>query len=103
VAEMIEEFATQSLLAVVDFKPTDAGQRDPMEIDSIRTTQGANGDQHLGEGLTLMDMTVVEDENQQNSAKSSPVVLISDAQRHMSLFFALCTKVCFLQSNLISF
>jgi hypothetical protein len=29
--------------------------------------------------------------------------LISDAQRHMSLFFALCTKVCFLQSNLISF
>ncbi|CAK9233640.1 unnamed protein product [Sphagnum troendelagicum] len=91
-AEMIEEFATQSLLAVVDFKPTDAGQRDPMEIDSIRTTQGANGDQHLGDGLTLMDMTVVEDENQQNPTKSSPVVSISDAQRHMSLFFALCTK-----------
>ncbi|KAH8955473.1 hypothetical protein BDL97_08G140600 [Sphagnum fallax] len=92
VAQTIEEFAVQSLLAVVDLKQTDTGQGDSMDIDSIKATQGANGDQQSGNGLAPMDIAVVKDESQQNIAKSSPALSISDAQRCMSLFFALCTK-----------
>ncbi|KAH9555778.1 hypothetical protein CY35_08G133900 [Sphagnum magellanicum] len=92
VAQTIEEFAVQSLLAVVDLKQTDTGQGDSMDVDSIKATQGANGDQQSGNGLAPMDIAVVKDESQQNVAKSSPALSISDAQRCMSLFFALCTK-----------
>jgi symplekin len=94
VAQTIEEFAVQSLLAVVDVKQSDTGQGDSMDVDSIKAIQGANGDQQSGNGLAPMDIAVVKDESQQNIGKSSPALSISDAQRYMSLFFALCTKVC---------
>jgi hypothetical protein len=92
VAQTIEEFAVQSLLAVVDVKQSDTGQGDSMDVDSIKAIQGANGDQQSGNGLAPMDIAVVKDESQQNIGKSSPALSISDAQRYMSLFFALCTK-----------
>jgi symplekin len=103
VAQTIEEFAVQSLLAVVDLKQTDTGQGDSMDVDSIKATQGTNGDQQSGNGLAPMDIAVVKDESQQNVAKSSPALSISDAQRCMSLFFALCTKVCISSSTFTCF
>ncbi len=87
----------------MDLKQIDTGQGDSMDIDSIKAMQGTNGDQQSGNGLAPMDIAVVKDESQQNIAKSSPALSISDAQRCMSLFFALCTKVCISSSNFTCF
>lgn len=93
VAQSIEDFATASLLLVVDHSPVDAGERDPVAENSVSTTDGANGDQRTSNGATPMDIGGGEEASELPTARSTEALSLSEAQRCMSLFFALCTKV----------
>ena len=92
-AQSIEDFATASLLLVVDHSPVDAGERDPVAENSVITTDGTNGDQRTSNGATPMDIGGGEEASELPTARSTEALSLSEAQRCMSLFFALCTKV----------
>lgn len=94
VAQSIEEFATASLLSVVNHQSGDAAERDSVEEENNGKTELTNGDQRTSNGVAPMDVTVDEEAHQPTTtARTSEVLSLSEAQRYMSLFFALCTKV----------
>lgn len=94
VAQRIEDFATASLLSVVNHQSGDAVERESVEEDNIGRTESTNGDQRTSNGAAPMDLTVDEEAHQPTTtARTTDVLSLSEAQRCMSLFFALCTKV----------
>ncbi|KAG0626679.1 hypothetical protein M758_2G143300 [Ceratodon purpureus] len=92
VAQSIEDFATASLLSVVDHQSGDAAERETVEEDNSGKTELTNGDQRTSNGAAPMDVTVDEEAHQPTTTARSSEVTLSEAQRCMSLFFALCTK-----------
>jgi symplekin len=93
VAQSIEDFATASLLSVVNHQSVDAAERDSVEEENNGKPESTNGDQRTSNGVAPMD-TAGDDEAHQLSAtaRTSEVLSLPEAQRCMSLFFALCTK-----------
>jgi symplekin len=93
VAQSIEDFATASLLSVVNHQSVDAAERDSVEEENNGKPESTNGDQRTSNGVAPMD-TAGDDEAHQPSAtaRTSEVLSLPEAQRCMSLFFALCTK-----------
>ena len=93
-AQSIEDFATASLLSVVNHQSGEAAERESVEEDNSGKTESTNGDQRTSNGVAPMDVTVDEEAHQPTTtARTSEVLSLSEAQRCMSLFFALCTKV----------
>lgn len=93
-AQNIEDFATASLLSVVDHQSGDTAERDILEGDNTVKTDLMNEDQRVANGVAPMDVAGDEGAQQPTTAaKNTEVLSLSEAQRCMSLFFALCTKV----------
>uniref|UniRef100_A0A7I4CYA0 Symplekin n=1 Tax=Physcomitrium patens TaxID=3218 RepID=A0A7I4CYA0_PHYPA len=93
VAQNIEDFATASLLSVVDHQSGDTAERDILEGDNTVKTDLMNEDQRVANGVAPMDVAGDEGAQQPTTAaKNTEVLSLSEAQRCMSLFFALCTK-----------
>lgn len=94
VSQSIEDFATASLLSVVNHQSGDAAERDSAEEENNEKPESTNGDQRTSNGVAPMDVTVDEEAHQPTTtARTSEVLSLPEAQRCMSLFFALCTKV----------
>ncbi|XXG49019.1 hypothetical protein AAC387_Pa02g3314 [Persea americana] len=94
VSEDIEQFATNMLLSVVDQRvphveqthPNSNEQRTEGNVGSQETS--VSGSQNSEPGASESDSTRAA----QPTSQSIPTVSLSQAQRQMSLFFALCTK-----------
>ncbi|XP_042507981.1 symplekin isoform X2 [Macadamia integrifolia] len=93
VSESIEQFATAELLSVVDQHVPDT---DPSPSGSTeQRTEGNLGTQETSiSGSHNSEPGASENDSVKDSQviQSVPAVSLSQAQRHMSLFFALCTK-----------
>lgn len=92
-AQSIEDFATASLHSVVNHQSGDAAERETVEEDNSGKTELTNGDQRTSNGAAPMDVTVDEEAHQPTTTARTSEVSLAEAQRCMSLFFALCTKV----------
>jgi len=94
VAQSIEDFATASLLSVVNHQSVDAAERDSVEEENNGKPESTNGDQRTSNGVAPMDIAGDDEAHQPSTtARTSEVLSLPEAQRCMSLFFALCTKV----------
>lgn len=63
-----------------------------MDIDSVDTSHAVNGDQRASDEAIIMD---AEQESQPATTKSKSACTFYEAQRRMTLYFALCTKVLY--------
>ncbi|KAJ4967464.1 hypothetical protein NE237_019313 [Protea cynaroides] len=93
-SDSIEQFATTELLSVVDQHVPDT---DPSPaVSTEQRTEGNLGTQETSiSGSHNSEPGASESDSVKGSQpviQSSPTVSLSQAQRHMSLFFALCTK-----------
>ncbi|BBN13431.1 symplekin [Marchantia polymorpha subsp. ruderalis] len=104
VADSIEGFALDMLQSVVESRqtPVDGVAKDPMDVDEGEPSlpqvkkeeeereQSSNGDQRLVQGSD--EVSINESGGRNVHQSSSGTVSMTEAQRCMSLFFALCTK-----------
>ncbi|XP_068656465.1 uncharacterized protein [Aristolochia californica] len=85
-SQNIEQFATDMLLSVVEPQASDAEPRSEGNIGSEETSVSGsqNSDARASEGDSMKEVPP--------SSQTNSNISLSQAQRHMSLFFALCTK-----------
>ncbi|KAL1817660.1 hypothetical protein ACET3Z_020234 [Daucus carota] len=91
ISEDIEQFATNMLLSTMDQNMSnnvlsqsgDAAQRTERELGSLETSTS---------GSQLSEPGTAENESAKGDSQSDVLVSFAQAQQHISLFFALCTK-----------
>ncbi|XP_077220327.1 symplekin isoform X2 [Tasmannia lanceolata] len=100
ISKNIEQFAKDMLLAVADQKTPDVEQthagsnEQRTEANVVTQETSISGSQNSEPGASESDST----KGVQLALRSGPTLSLSQAQCHMSLFFALCTKnPCLLQ------
>ncbi|XVF39705.1 hypothetical protein PTKIN_Ptkin01aG0054500 [Pterospermum kingtungense] len=88
----IEQFATNMLLSAVDQHAADA-ELQPGSIDERGEREVRNGDASIsGSQSSEPRSSGIDSMNTESTSTSASVVSFSEAQRLISLFFALCTK-----------
>ncbi|OVA07329.1 HEAT [Macleaya cordata] len=93
-SEIVEEFATNMLLSVVDQRVPDT-ELSQAGFSELKPEENVGGQETSISGSQNSDPGVSESESTkgiQPVLQSVPTVSLSQAQRCMSLFFALCTK-----------
>lgn len=89
ITQNIEDFAKESLLSVIDSGP--GGTQCTDETDAERSTSDAQKDFNLDKPINELP-SVSSTSKDISSESSATQSIFFEAQRHMSLYFALCTK-----------
>lgn len=98
-SQNIEQFATKMLLSVVDEKQSLEGRQDYKETDETKLEKNKEDiekkmsslDEITAEGSGITSENTSENDSHK-VAQNTSAVSMTKAQRHMSLYFALCTK-----------
>lgn len=98
-SQNIEQFATKMLVSVVDAKQSSDGRQDYKDTDETKFEKNkedvekkmSNLDEITAEGSGITSENTSENDSQK-VAQNPSAVSMTKAQRHMSLYFALCAK-----------